>query len=222
FVVRGSPEIPGIDKGQLESIRKELQDVDMQILDKGIDNLQSCFGDYCTETIADAQSLLKKVNKLVKDLDINNQKIKISGSGCPNACGIVHINDIGFHGAVEPVVEKSSCNGCGLCANVCKKKAIMIKDNLAIIDDEECKRCGHCISVCPTGAMKEGKKGFTVYLGGKEGKETRLGIVVDEFLSENEALELTKRCLTVLKEKNKNVSDIIDEVGLEKFKKMIK
>ena len=71
FVVRGSPEIPCIDKRHLEDIRKELEEVDMQILDKGIDNLQSCFGNYCTENNADPQSLLRRIEERSEELDLN-------------------------------------------------------------------------------------------------------------------------------------------------------
>jgi len=221
FVVRGSPEIPGIDKGQLESVRKELQDVGMQILDKGIDNLQSCFGDYCTESNVDPQSLLKRIEKRIEELDLNNLNIRVSATGCPNSCGIAQLNDIGFMGIIEPEVDIAKCNGCELCLPVCKRKAIEIKDGVAIIDKEKCKYCGQCIVVCPFDAIVEKRRGFTVLVGGREGEDTRLGQAIAEFLSEDEALQLTEECLRMLKEKKVNVATIIDEVGIEKFKERL-
>ncbi len=221
FVVRGSPEIPGIDKSQLESIGRELQDVGMQILDKGIDNLQSCFGNYCTESNVDPQSLLRRIEKRIEELDLNNLNIRVSATGCPNSCGIAQLNDIGFMGIIEPEVDIAKCNGCELCLPVCKRKAIEIKDGVAIIDKEECKYCGQCIVICPFDAIIEKKKGFAVSIGGREGEDTRLGQVIAEFLSEDEALQLSERCLRIVKEKKVNVATIIDEVGIEKFKEML-
>lgn len=67
----------------------------------------------------------------------------------------------------------------------------------------------------------EKRRGFAVFAIGKEGEDTRLGEVVAEFLSEEEALRVTKECLRILKGKEVNVATIIDEVGIEKFKNML-
>ncbi len=221
FVVRGSPEIPCIDKGHVEDIRSELQEVDLQILDKGIDNIQSCFGNYCTESNVDPQSLLRRIEKSIEELDLNNLNIRISADGCPNSCGIANLNDIGFYGVVEPEIDIAKCIGCELCVPVCKRKALTMKDGLAIIDKEKCKHCGQCIAVCPFDAVVEKRRGFAVLVGGREGKDTRLGEVIAEFLSEEESLRVAEECLRILKEKKVNVATIIDEVGIEKFKGML-
>ncbi|MFC2021699.1 4Fe-4S binding protein [Chloroflexota bacterium] len=221
FVVRGSPEIPCVDKSQVENIKQELQEVGMQILDKGIDNLQSCFGNYCAENNADPQSLLKRIEKLVKEIGLNNLNIRISAAGCPNSCGIAQLNDIGFYGVAEPEVDIANCIGCDLCVPVCKRKAITIENGVAVIDKGKCKYCSQCIVVCPFDAIVEKRKGFAVFVGGREGEDTRLGEIVAEFLSEEEALRVTEGCLRILKEKQVNAATIIDEVGIEKFKEML-
>lgn len=221
FAVRGSPEIPCVEQKYLESIREELQQVGMQILDRGIDNLQSCFGNYCTENNADPQSLLRQVEKLVEQLGLNNLNIKISASGCPNSCGIAHLNDIGFIGVVEPRVDINHCNGCGICVPICKRKAIKIEGDVAIIDEEKCSHCALCIAACPYQGMVEQRRGFAVLVGGKEGKEARLGQVIAEFISEEAALQLAERCLRIVKERGSNVAAIIDEIGIEKFREIL-
>ena len=218
FVVRGSPEIPCVDKKHLGAIRRELLEVGLEILDKGIDNLQSCFGAYCTERNADPQSLLRRIERLVADLNLNDLNIKISASGCPNSCGIPQLNDIGFLGVVEPVVDETRCSGCELCVPVCKREAIELKEGVAVIDKEECGHCGQCITVCPLDAIREKSRGFEVLVGGREGAETRLGRPVAEFLSEDEAFGVAERCLRLIKEKGKDMATIIDEVGIEKIK----
>jgi anaerobic sulfite reductase subunit C len=193
----------------------------MGILDMGIDNLQTCYGNYCTESNVDPQSLLRKIDKLVSELEVNNLDIKVSASGCPNSCGIAHVNDIGFYGVVEPEVDISSCNGCELCVPVCKTKAIKVADNIAIIDREKCKNCGQCIAVCPFNALIKKRHGFAVLVGGREGEDTRLGQVIAEFLSEKEALNVTERCLKILKENNTDAATLINEAGIEKFKQRL-
>ncbi|HDY75464.1 MAG TPA: hypothetical protein ENH49_02960, partial [Candidatus Marinimicrobia bacterium] len=80
------------------------------------------------------------------------------------------------------------------------------------------KHCGQCISICPFDAIIEEQKGFTILAGGKEGEDTRFGKVIAEFLSEEEALSITEKCLIIMKEKNTNVSEIIDQEGFEHFK----
>ncbi len=221
LVVRGSPEIPCIDKSQLENIRQELQEVGMQVLDKGIDNIQACFGNYCTESNVDPQSLLRRIEGKIEELDLNNPNIRISAAGCPNSCGIAQLNDVGFYGIVEPEIDVGNCTGCGLCIPICKRKAISLQDGLAVIDKEKCKYCGICIAVCPLDAIVEKRKGFAVFAGGKEGEDTRLGEIIAEFLSEDDVLRVTEECLRMVKEKNVNVATIIDEVGIEKFKEIL-
>ncbi len=49
--------------------------------------------------------------------------------------------------------DKGKCCGCGLCAAVCKKKAITMKmDNMGFIypeiDGNLCIECGKCVKIC--------------------------------------------------------------------------
>jgi len=221
FSVRGSPELPCIDKNHIENIRQELRESGMQILDEGIDNLQTCFGNYCTESLMDTQSLLRRIAGKAEELCLNNLNIKVSAAGCPNSCGIAQLNDIGFYGSVEVAVDVTKCNGCGLCASVCKRTAITIEDGGARIDGEKCKHCGQCMVVCPSDAIAQKRKGITVFAGGTVGENTRLGERIAEFLSEDEAVQVAERCLRLLKERKTNAATIFDEIGMEKFKDLI-
>ncbi|MFQ5833867.1 MAG: 4Fe-4S binding protein [Candidatus Thorarchaeota archaeon] len=221
FVIRGSPEIPCVHRKRLEDIRKELQEVDMQILDRGIDNLQSCFGNYCTESVVDPQSLLRRIERRVEELGLDNLDLRVSAAGCPNSCGIAHLNDIGFHGVIEPEVNIDICSGCELCVAVCKRAAIRIEEDVAVIDKGECKHCGRCIAVCPSDAISEKRRGFAVLVGGREGEDTRLGEVIAEFLSEEEAFGLADTCLRILQERNATAATTIDEIGVEKFREVL-
>ncbi len=220
--VRGYPEIPCIDERHLEDIRQELQEVGMPVLDKGIDNIQGCcFGRHCTENVMNPHPLLRRIGKKVEELGLNNLNIKVSASGCPNSCGIHQLSDIGFWGMVEPEIDTTECDGCELCVPICRTKAITMEDSLAIIDLEECKHCGQCIVACPLDAIVEKRKGFAVLVGGRDGEDVRLGELIAEFLSEEEALQVAEGCLRILKDKKANAATIIDEVGIEKFKEML-
>ncbi|MCX6013943.1 MAG: hypothetical protein NTV30_11215, partial [Chloroflexi bacterium] len=95
FTVRGSPEIPGIDREKVPGIENKLNECDLQLIRDGMDNIQSCFGAYCTESLADPQSLLKKLETKINKLGLNHSNLSFSASGCPNSCGIAHLSDIG-------------------------------------------------------------------------------------------------------------------------------
>lgn len=229
FAVRGAPEIPGVDKANLPAVKKELAAAGMELLETGIDNLQSCFGLYCTNGIADAHSLLKKVEGLVKELGLNNRDIKISAAGCPNTCAISPISDIGFWGVIEPMVDLGKCTGCEICVRACKVNAISLKDKKAVIDLGKCKWCMDCITSCPFEAIVGGRRGYAVSVGGEGGYSpgdtvggaTTLGTVIAEFVSEAEALKICEKILGLVKEKNMSVAGTIKELGIEKFREAV-
>ena len=207
FAVRCSPEIPGIDNQHLETIGNELREADLQIIDKGIDNFVTCcFGADCTENIVEPRPLIRKIEKMTEELGLNNLDIKISAAGCPNACAIPHLSDIGLWGIVEPEVDVANCTGCELCVPVCRMKAIVMEDKIAVIDQEKCNYCSQCIAICPFDAIIGKRKGYTLIIGGREGGDIRLGEVIAEFLSEEEALQIAEQRLMVLKEKEVNVA----------------
>ena len=221
FAIRGAPEIPGVDLAEKVAVRAELQAVGMGLLEGGVDNIQSCYAGYCSEGLVNGQSLLKRLEPMVTELGIDNPEITISASGCPNSCGIAHLSDIGFHGVVEPEIDAEACTGCELCLAVCKRKAISVKNNLGYIDQDQCRYCGQCIAICPSQAIREKRKGFAVLVGGRSGENTRLGATVAQFVSEDEALKLGRRCLELAKESNSSIARIVDREGIAVFKQMI-
>jgi ferredoxin len=52
-----------------------------------------------------------------------------------------------------PAVRKAcsvGCIACKACEKVCEPGAIVVTDNLAVIDYAKCTSCGKCIEKCPT------------------------------------------------------------------------
>lgn len=85
-----------------------------------------------------------------------------------------------------------------------------------------------CMNSCAESVIKDiglvgTSKGFRLYAGGSSGITPRLGNLIAEELSENESLDLIERIITFYKKTNqkKRIGKIIDEIGLENFKKEI-
>lgn len=54
------------------------------------------------------------------------------------------------------IVDRETCNGDGICAEVCPENAIeMVNGKAATVEEraDECILCGQCIAVCPTEAL---------------------------------------------------------------------
>ncbi|MDR0647745.1 MAG: 4Fe-4S binding protein [Synergistaceae bacterium] len=51
-------------------------------------------------------------------------------------------------------IDKSKCDGCGLCADACHEGAIgVVEGKAALLRDDYCDGLGNCLPVCPTGAI---------------------------------------------------------------------
>lgn len=57
-----------------------------------------------------------------------------------------------------PVVKKIcsvGCIACDICVKACPFEAVVVENNLAIIDYGKCTNCTLCVPVCPTGIIKD-------------------------------------------------------------------
>ena len=53
-----------------------------------------------------------------------------------------------------PEIDQEKCDGCGLCVDVCRCKAIVFVDSVVtIIESKLCGWCLQCELICPRGAI---------------------------------------------------------------------
>ena len=57
-------------------------------------------------------------------------------------------------GAAVNKICDAGCIGCMKCQRECPADAIVVKDNLAMIDVSKCVQCGHCADICPRHIIK--------------------------------------------------------------------
>jgi len=79
-----------------------------------------------------------------------------------------------FRSGHEAVIRPDDCNGCGICQDLCRFKAIHEKGRIFSVDPVSCEGCGVCVHFCPQKAID-----FPESLCGKWFiSETRLGPLV--------------------------------------------
>jgi len=61
--------------------------------------------------------------------------------------------DTGSWRTARPVLDKTKCNFCGLCALYCPPQCMLIKDDCFEPNLSYCKGCGICARECPRKAI---------------------------------------------------------------------
>ncbi|MDH5507006.1 MAG: 4Fe-4S binding protein [Anaerolineae bacterium] len=53
-----------------------------------------------------------------------------------------------------PIIDLSTCDGCGLCVQVCPQHALTVMDAKARVSNPQaCEYSGHCELICPVQAI---------------------------------------------------------------------
>jgi len=61
-----------------------------------------------------------------------------------------------------PIIDESSCTGCGLCIAACGPRSLALADGIAELTlPDTCGSEEHCISVCASGAIQMAWLPFT-------------------------------------------------------------
>jgi dissimilatory sulfite reductase (desulfoviridin) alpha/beta subunit len=222
--VRQSIELININYNNFDAVVAELGEEDQKVASCGarIRVPVACGGcEYNPNGLVDTQKSALEVDQKLFGTPTGHHKFKVAFAGCPFDCPKSATNDVGFQGAIEPELDKSACISCGLCAKSCVPKAIVMNAEIEPeLTLEKCIWCGDCVKVCPTNAWSVKKKGYTVRLGGKWGRNPLVGTLFATFLPEDRVIDFISVVLAWYKEKAEalgriRLGDIIIKEGAD-------
>lgn len=217
-----SIEIPNIKSEYIDIVRKEISSMNLHINinNKKLSYIITCRGSICINGIIDTYALTSKLYKENYSKILPN-KVKIGISGCPNNCVVSNQYDIGIIATSPIKINEKNCKLCSACTEICKKKALEIKDTL-ILNNELCKDCGKCFKACKFDAISINNEGIKIYLGGKSGKNQKLGAPLNKKFKLEEVPEIISKILDFYSEnalENEKFNETIERVGTEKLLK---
>lgn len=219
-------EIPGICYENLNTVQSELAAAGLAAGNSGarVRNVVGCAGgDSCAHAFLDGRGLSRSLDLLFGGEDLPAQA-RVAVAGCPNSCTAPQMADIGFVGTVEPLLDRARCNGCSVCAEACDEKALVMRRGLPRRDPQRCTYCGACVAACPLRALRPGRLGYTVYVGGRAGARPQVGIILARFVPEDEATDLAARIIGFLREygqPRERLYTLVRRVGLEPLRSYI-
>lgn len=179
----------------------------------------------CTKGLGDTKSLGLKLDEEYFGRSVPH-KFKMAVTGCPNACAKPQENDLGFMAVAEPVLDEqvAQCISCGLCEQECFSGAIEMVDDKPQIDLSKCIHDGTCIQICPTGSIVANRGGWNIFVGGRFGKNPKLGSKFKEFLDSNQAFEITDKLIKVFQREGKSgerFGVFVEKIGLKRLGELV-
>jgi len=210
--VRQSIELININFKDFDAVVEELGEATQKVASCGarVRVPVACGGcEYNPNGLVDTQKSALEVDEKLFGTATGHHKFKVAFAGCPFDCPKSATNDVGFQGAIYPELDRDACISCGLCAKSCVPKAIVMgEDNKPVLSDDPCIWCGDCVKVCPTGAWSEARRGYTVRIGGKWGRNPLVGTLFATFLPENRAVDFIASVLDWYRQKAEGLGRI--------------
>ncbi len=117
------------------------------------------FGREISKT--EALDILKKSADagLIHTSSNTQERIDFICNCCTCCCGILQGVSL-FNAPVRTVssnyqaaLDSDTCSGCGECVERCQMEAIILEDNVAVVNPDRCIGCGVCVYHCPTEAL---------------------------------------------------------------------
>jgi len=147
---------------------------------------------------------LRGLSTFLVDADISNPSTWMTlGAPRPEPISTVY--------SFRPLIDKSKCNLCGKCVEVCPTHAlVLIPGRDLLLIDTLCEGCSLCMYVCPLKAVRKGSniagwvlrtrlKSLPIIIGELRPGERREDTVITELLKQCEKLEAsTKAKLTFI------------------------
>jgi dissimilatory sulfite reductase (desulfoviridin) alpha/beta subunit len=210
--VRQSIELININFRNFDVIVEELGEATQKVASCGarVRVPVACGGcEYNPNGLVDTQKSAMEVDEKLFGTATGHHKFKVAFAGCPFDCPKSATNDVGLQGAIYPQLDKDACISCGLCAKNCVPKAItMGGDNKPVFEEKPCIWCGDCVKVCPTSAWSEKRRGYTVRIGGKWGRNPLVGTLFATFLPEERVVDFISTVLEWYKVKAETLGRI--------------
>lgn len=219
-------EIPFVKSEDAESIFKDLESTGLSggAAGQKFRAVVACQGNtVCKHGLINCPELAKKIDEQYFGTQAP-KKFKVAVTGCPAACLKPQENDFGIMGTVRPEIVEENCVSCGLCVKTCKMRALSLENEKLSIDMDKCTLCGECISACRKEAIKAQKTGYTVFVGGKVGRQPRAGTKLLELADEEELFSVLEKTLAYYREfglEGERFGALLDRLGLEKYRKAI-
>jgi len=212
-------EIPGVARADVADASKALYEAGLVLGSTGpaVRSVVACKGTVCRHGCCDTFALSRALEETEGGRPLP-RKLKIAIAGCPNNCARVQLNDIGFMGHRFPRFDAEACTRCGACEKVCREGAITVTDDEIVFSPERCIGCGDCISTCPADAISIAYEGLSLYLGGRAGREIRLGTEVPGLVAEADVPHVTERIITYFAEHahdGERFVQMMDRIGEE-------
>ncbi|MEE8167310.1 MAG: 4Fe-4S binding protein [Candidatus Hydrothermarchaeales archaeon] len=234
--IRKGLEIPWIKFEDSPKVLEEFKKLGLKAGSCGtkIRTIVACAGmDHCPLGLVDIEGAYAKLKDEYYERDTPT-KFKISICGCPMACSHPHINDFGIIGRIRPKIIAEKCDGCGICARVCKgeeaeakykvEQDAIVEGNPPKIDYDRCIGCGLCMRSCPREAIAAEEAGFALFIGGKGGRHPRFGEEVVGLVSEEEMFRILDKTLKYFKkfaQGKERIVEVINRKGIEHFKNYV-
>ena len=227
LTTRQTMEIPHVDPSRLEEIVKDLEanGTPLGSEHEEVVNIIACPGTaQCKYANIETFGLAKKIDERVfgKETPI---RVRISISGCPNACTSPVLNEIGVVGRIRPVRVAGMCTGCGTCAEYCREKAITIKNGISELIPERCVQCGICVQSCPFDLLKSEYRHYLITVGGRRGRHPAQGRELVCVEREEDVVEVIDRIVYWIYRNawsGRHLADQLDDIDFEAFRKKIR
>lgn len=232
LTTRQTFEVPGIPVENLDAFAEAIEACGLIVGGTGpkVRPIVSCKGTTCRyglhDTFALADELQQKYLYGYRDITLPH-KFKIAVGGCPNNCVKPELNDIGIIGQCIPNFDEASCHGCKKCAVAaeCPVHAATVSDGKCHIDPSVCIHCGRCVGKCYFNLIPDGAYGYKIYIGGRWGKNTRVGQPLSKvFSSKDEMMDTVDRVFQFYRsnaQPGERFASTVDRLGFENVEKAV-
>lgn len=214
-------EVPWIKDEDVEKVIEESKALGLKHGGTGqkVRPLVACKGSVCLHGNIDTQEICRQLDK--KYFGTNTpHKCKIGIVGCANNCAKANINDIGVMGRCVPQLNSEKCIGCGLCSKNCRQNALKIENKKIIYNKNLCVNCGECVRTCKPNAITAKEKGAEIFIGGRFGREIRIGNSLGKIFKEDQIIPVVDTIMDYYRKvgnKDERISTVMDRIGQEKF-----